>query len=228
MLRRALILCLALQACTEVSPPATPLPAPVASPATRLNFAEVVARVEPLAEQLCRERSQPGTKCDFVIYVDPDPKRPPNAFQTRDRAGRPVVGMTVALVNQMRNADELAFVLGHETAHHILGHIDLTIEQAMEGALLGGILASINGGDDQSIATAQKIGASIGARRFSKEFELQADSFGTIIAFRAGFDPVLGAAFFTRLPDPGNAFLGTHPPNAQRIAVVRQTAAGLQ
>ncbi|HAB36898.1 MAG TPA: peptidase M48, partial [Rhodobacteraceae bacterium] len=33
--------------------------------------------------------------------------------------------------------------------------------------------------------------------------------------------------FFNRIPDPGNRFLGTHPPNSQRIATVERTAAGL-
>ncbi|MGB0799102.1 MAG: peptidase M48, partial [Planktomarina sp.] len=30
-----------------------------------------------------------------------------------------------------------------------------------------------------------------------------------------------GAAYFTRIPDPGNRFLGTHPPNGARITTVR-------
>ena len=225
--RTAFLALAVLAGCTDMAPPPV-VALPATTTSSTINFAAVVARVEPVAEGLCRTQSKPGTKCDFVIYVDPDPKRPPNAFQTRDRSGRPVIGMTIALVNLMRNPDELAFVLGHESSHHILGHIDLTIEQAMAGALVGGILATINGADDTAVEQAQKIGANLGARRFSKDFELQADSLGTVIAFRAGFDPLKGALFFSRLPDPGNAFLGTHPPNAQRIAVVQQTAAGLQ
>jgi Zn-dependent protease with chaperone function len=39
---------------------------------------------------------------------------------------------------------------------------------------------------------------------------------------------VLGSAFFTKIADPGNTFLGTHPPNAARIDAVRQTAATLK
>jgi hypothetical protein len=30
------------------------------------------------------------------------------------------------------------------------------------------------------------------------------------------------------LPDPGDRFLGTHPPNAERKALVRQTVARLR
>jgi len=44
---------------------------------------------------------------------------------------------------------------------------------------------------------------------------------------RAGYNPVRGAQFFTRIPDPGNRFLGTHPPNAQRIETVRRVNAQL-
>ena len=65
--------------------------------------------------------------------------------------------------------------------------------------------------------------AELGARRYSKGFELEADALGTEIAWRAGFDPMVGAQFFSRLPDPGNRFLGTHPPTGQRYEVVAQT-----
>ena len=85
-------------------------------------------------------------------------------------------------------------------------------------------LASITGAD---VTSAQRIGAQVGARSYSKDFELEADALGTVIAARSGYDPVRGSQFFNRIPDPGDRFLGTHPPNAQRIEVVRRTAAGL-
>lgn len=50
---------------------------------------------------------------------------------------------------------------------------------------------------------------------------------GTIITLKAGYDAVRGAEFFNRLPDPGNQFLGTHPPNADRLATVRKAAAAM-
>ncbi len=74
------------------------------------------------------------------------------------------------------------------------------------------------------VDTAQQVGGAVGVRSFSKRFELEADALGTVIAGRAGYDPVRGAAYFTRIPDPGNAFLGTHPPNADRIETVREAA----
>jgi predicted Zn-dependent protease len=230
-------ICLFLAACdvAVVQAPA-PGPAPVTVPQPTVNridasnaaqnFVAVVRRVEPVAEQVCRER-QPRFNCDFLIVVDDRPNQPPNAFQTLDPRGRPVIGFTLALIADARNQDELAFVLGHEAAHHIAGHIPQMQRSASEGALLGGVLATIGGFDSQGVETVSRLGASVGARRFSKEFELEADMLGTIIAARAGYDPVRGAAFFTRIPDPGDRFLGSHPPNADRIRVVQTTAARL-
>ena len=197
-------------------------------PTTRANaqFRTVVDRVAPVAVQACRAQTR-NRRCDFLIVVDDRPGQPPNAFQTLDRSGRPVIGFTAALIANARNADELAFILGHEAAHHIEGHIPETQKRAVEGALLGTILGAAIGLDPAGVDTAQRLGGTIGARRFSKTFELEADRLGTVIAARAGYNPVRGAEYFSRIPDPGNRFLGSHPPNADRIAIVRQTAAGL-
>lgn len=204
------------------------LPPPVVPPSQAARtFAEVIDRVEPVAEAVCREATR-GIPCDFRIVVDDRPGLPPNAYQTLDPAGRPIVAFTVPLIADARNADELAFVLGHEAAHHIAGHIPRQQETALTGALVAGVLASVSGADPEAIRQAQDIGATLGARTFSKEFELEADQLGTIIAYRAGYDPMRGAQFFTRLPDPGDRFLGSHPPNGQRMETVRQTLARLQ
>lgn len=189
-------------------------------------FVKVVSTVEPVAERECRARTQ-GVPCDFRIVVDDRPGQPSNAFQTVDKNGRPVVAFTLALIRDARNADELAFVLGHETAHHIAGHLQRQRENAAAGAVIFAGLATLTGASAGGVQSAQDLGATVGARTFSKDFELEADALGTIITARAGYDPIRGAEFFTRIPDPGDRFLGTHPPNASRIQTVRRTAAGL-
>ena len=224
-----LALALALSACVETSAPA---PQPSTSPprqeasAAAKNFVSVVRRVEPVAERECRARA-PRAKCDFQIVVDDRPGQPSNAYQTVDRSGRPIIAFTLALIADARNADEIAFIMGHEAAHHIEGHLPKTQQTAVAGALIFGALASLGGGGEAAVEAAQNVGASVGARTYSKGFELEADRLGTVIAHKAGYNPVRGAAFFTRIPDPGDRFLGSHPPNASRIETVRQTAAGL-
>jgi len=187
-------------------------------------FIQVVETMEPVAERECRQRTS-GINCDYLILVDDRPNQPPNAFQTRDDTGRPIIAFTIALIGDVRNRDELAFVMGHEAAHHILGHLDRQQENAAAGALIFAGLAAATGGAAADVEAAQQIGAFIGARSYSKEFELEADQLGTIITHRAGYDVLRGVEFFTRIPDPGNRFLGTHPPNAQRADVVRATMA---
>lgn len=227
MRRVFLILPLLLAACATTGPapvarPVAPGPGLTAQQAAG-NFIEVVRNVEPVAEQVCRSNTA-GVNCDFLIVVDRNPRAQPNAYQSIDDAGRPVVIFTVAMIAQAQNADELAFVLGHEAAHHIAGHLPRQAANAAAGSVIFAELATLTGGTATDVASAKEIGAAVGARSFSKDFELEADRLGTIIAVRAGYDAERGAAYFTRIPDPGNRFLGSHPPNAARIDVVRETA----
>ena len=214
---------------TTQAPQGTRTVTPInASPDTAAGsrFESVIAQVEPVAERMCRVRL-PGGNCDFLIQVDTRPNQPMNAFQTLDRNGRPILAFNLALIAGVRNADELAFVVSHEAAHHIAAHIPRQQQSAATGAVLLGGLAAITGAGSAGIEAALDVGATVGARTYSKDFELEADALGTVIAKRSGFDPVRGAEFFSQIPDPGNVFLGTHPPNAERVATVRRVAAGL-
>ncbi len=230
-----LVLVLAVAACAPLDPAPVQRPQPAAfEPGARLdsqtaarNFVAVVDRTRPVAVQECRLRN-PQANCDFVIVIDDRPNQPPNAFQTVQRDGRPVIGFTLALIADARNQDELAFILGHEAGHHIAGHLPRVQQSAMAGALILGTLASLGGAGQSEVDAASRLGASVGARTYSRDFELEADMLGTVVANYAGFDPERGAAFFSRIPDPGNSFLSTHPPNAQRIQVVRQTLGSLR
>ncbi|PSL21941.1 M48 family metalloprotease [Shimia abyssi] len=194
--------------------------------ATR-RIASVKARVEPVAERECRQRTQLGTNCNFDISVDTRTELPPNAYQTVNKTGRPLIVFTTALIAQAGNTDELAFVMGHEAAHHVRGHLTRQQQDAFAGAALGAILVGLAGGNGEAIDMAVNVGADIGARSFSKNYELEADALGTVIAHKAGYNPVRGAEFFNRIPDPGDQFLGTHPPNRARQKIVRETAAKL-
>ncbi|MEX0349064.1 MAG: M48 family metallopeptidase [Paracoccaceae bacterium] len=230
MRRLVLLLALSLTACAELSPrkdsnaPVEWQPALAhLPPEAARSFAEVSSAVAPRAIEECRRRTR-NVDCDFRILVDLDPRAPLNAFQSVDDDGRPVIIFTASMITGVSNPDELAFVMSHEAAHHIAGHLDRQAENAAAGAAIFAELAAKTGGNEAAVEKAQEIGAVVGARSYSKEFELEADELGTIITARAGYNPIVGAEFFSRLPDPGDRFLGTHPPNAERIEIVRRTA----
>ena len=182
----------------------------------------VAARMTPVVSKICREKLRRGN-CNFLVAVDEDRSLPANAFQTVDDRGRPVIVFTRSLLDLSRNADELAFVLGHEAAHHIAGHIPRRQDQAMTGAILVGILGQSAGLTGEELKRAQEIGAGLAAQHYSKEFELEADALGAEMAWLGGYDALKGANFFTRLPDPGDRLMGSHPANSERLAVVRAT-----
>lgn len=196
-----------------------PSVSPVAGPA---SFAGVVQAVEPVAERECLARTR-GVNCDFLIQIHPDPRAPANAYQSLDRNGRPVITFTRAMLSDLENTDELAFVMSHEAAHHIQGHLARQQQNAISGAIIFGGLATLAGANPNDVANAQDLGAQVGARSYSKDFELEADQLGTIITHKAGYRPSVGVLFFARLPDPGDRFLGTHPANPDRVRIVQQT-----
>lgn len=219
--------------------PATQTPAPVVVPREALPqpdtprspqgqaaaFVQVIRAMEPAVENECLQRRRAPINCDFQFVVDDRPGLEPNAFQTLDNTGRPIIGFTLSLVAATRNADELAFVVGHEASHHILNHIDQKTGAAAAGAVILSGIAAASGADMAAISAAQRMGAQVGAQYYSKDWELQADYLGSIIALDAGYDPVRGARFFDRLPDPGDRILGSHPSRAQRQERVAQAMA---
>lgn len=186
-------------------------------------FQQVSRQVGEQARKECLRASN-VPNCDFTILVDLNPNAPANAFQTLDNKDQPVIIFTRSMIQSAENADELAFVMGHEAAHHILRHIPRQSQNARDSAVIFGELARLGGADGSGVEEAQKLGAKVGAQVYIKEFELEADQLGTIITYRAGYNPLIGAKYFDRIQDPGDSFLGTHPPNAKRVQMVQDTA----
>jgi predicted Zn-dependent protease len=185
------------------------------------SFEGIVARLAPVVRETCLAEDL-VRNCNFRLYIADTDDGQANAFQSVDRLGRPYVILTPAFLDDARNADEIAFVLAHEAAHHIRNHLGLQRALSRQGAALMGAVAGAQGLDRAEIREARRVGAFVGARRFSKDFELEADALGALMARKAGYDPLIGARYLRRIPDPGNVALGTHPSNAERLAEVRR------
>lgn len=201
----------------------------------------VLARVKPVAERFCREETveRKGFDCDVQLVVD-GAARQRNAFQHYED-GKPTVTFTLPLIRDARNEDEIAFVLGHEFGHHIGQHIEKRRQQMLAGTVIMGVLtaaAQVNASnanpyrsradDLQQMQANMALGGAVGGMAYSQTYELEADAIGTVIAERAGYDPVKGARFFARTEaakttDGELSFWGTHPPDEKRLSTVIAT-----
>lgn len=196
------------------------------SSAATASFGRSVSRIEPVAESMCRQRN-PGQNrgCDFVFSVSNDPKLGANAFQTIGSDGRPRVTFTTALLRQMQNDDEVAFVLAHEVSHQIEQHLArVSAQQRLGAVLLGGLVASTGRVSASVAADFSNLGAFLGRRAYSKNFEFEADRLAVSITARAGYDPIKGAQPFARMETGSSGFLSTHPASSQRLRAIEQRA----
>ena len=211
------------------------------------QFVNVISRVEPVAEQFCREEMAEslGFVCDIqVMYENLTLER--NAYQLYDDNENPIIVFTISMIADARNEHEIAFILGHEVGHHIGRHIQKKNQQALAGALVLGALTAVGKAyesranpyrdtamDQREMNRNMEAGFALGRRAFSQTYELEADVIGTYISRSAGYDPVLGARFFAR-PEPAKtvdgklSFWGTHPPDEERLATILATVRQLK
>ena len=126
--------------------------------------------------------------------------------------GRPVVVVGTTLLAEMQSDDELAFVLSHEMAHQIAGHIGKQQQQQVLGALIMGGLAAAAGNAYGGVASDDVDPAGDGRRRLRRRrgptrraTSSRPTRLATYIAARAGYSPERGADIFGRpaLANPG-------------------------
>lgn len=197
------------------------------------NFRRTVQRVAPVAKQFCIDHITRKATCDMRITLDMTDANP-NAFQYYQGNGQPVIQVNGGLLRRMRSEDQLAFVLGHETGHHIAAHIDKSQQQAAAGAIILGSLMAAAAAQNpyasqqqiqHSVDSGVVAGAAIGSLSYSKTYELEADVIATYIAESAGYDAEEGATFFAQDAAASNmdgtkSFWGTHPADEKRMAMV--------
>jgi predicted Zn-dependent protease len=126
-----------------------------------------------------------------------------------------------------KDLDELAGVMAHEIAHAKRSHVARLAEKSAIPSLLASLLgigAAVATGDPAAAIVAQGIDQSL-KLAYTREFEAEADSVGTVFMVRAGYDPRGMAGFFDRLiaikeSRPGiqiPAYLFSHPRTELRL-----------
>jgi len=126
--------------------------------------------------------------------------------------------------------DEVAFVLAHEMAHIVLRH---AIKRVVEDSLFSLVLRRTPGRGAAS-AWLGRAGRQVFSRAFSRDDELEADSFALKLVGSSGGDGSAGENLMEKLArqttDQEGAILGeyfsTHPHFKERVANLRSKQAG--
>ncbi len=175
--------------------------------------------VASIGRKLARASERPTLPWTYHIVRDSSV----NAFA----APGGFIFVTRGLLPFVKSANELAFVLGHETTHIAHRHAVDLAQREMELQLGAAVITQVLfGGSLTAYQVARVAGALVGAK-YSRDKEFEADHYGVIFARKAGFDPRASLSFFGRLQTleqrqgaVGSAF-ASHPPTPDRIRAVR-------
>ncbi len=124
------------------------------------------------------------------------------------------------LLEQATRADEIAGVVGHETAHVVKHHS----WDILKKSIFADVLLSQLDVNDTASALVVGLGAQLVFLHYSREHERQADDMGALYCLRGGFDPDGLLGFMTTLlkldshePSRLEALFRTHPGTKSRV-----------
>jgi predicted Zn-dependent protease len=189
--------------------------------------AAATAMVRRVGERLAKAADKPDYKWEFNLLDDP---KTINAWCLP--GGKVAIYSGILPVTQDEKG--LAVVMGHEISHALARH---GAERMSQGLLanLGGValgVAMVNqpAVTQQAAQQAYGLGASAGVLLpFSRQQESEADHIGLILMAKAGYEPAAAVGFWERMSKATGGgggglerYLGTHPPNAERIAKIKE------
>ena len=191
--------------------------AQLAALAARLD--PIASRVETASESLCHDIG--GKQCSFDVVLDASEKGL-NAHADGQR-----VVVYPAMVDFATNDNQLAFVIAHEFAHSIMGHVASQKKNVAIGGILGSLADAL--AQSQGVNTGGnlgKLGAQQALLRYSPSFENEADYIGMYILARAGYAiedaPGFWRAMSLNAPQAVYATT-THPNNPSRTVAMEKT-----
>ncbi len=161
---------------------------------------------------------EPRKICDYGIVLAQNDSL--NAFADGNN-----LYLTTGMLRFVDEDRELQFILAHELAHNIEGHIDKRVNNSILGTIID--LAAAGAGID----TRGSFGA-MGAQMYSQDFEREADYVGLYILAKSNIDSSNIENFWRKLAaeNPGSTinYNSTHPTSSERWANIRATQKEIQ
>ncbi len=191
---------------------------------TRLG--PIAQRIQHAAIELCNalrpaDPADQDNNCIYTVSFDP------HIHELNAYANGHAVVIAPAMVDFLKDDNQLAFVLSHEMGHNVMRHIDKQEHNANYGmalGMIGDVVAGMNRVNSKGAFT--KLGGQQAALSYSPEFEAEADYVGLYIMARAGYK-IEGAPNVWRMmsqvyPD-GIYVSSSHPNNAARTIAMERT-----
>jgi len=168
---------------------------------------DVHFRVYDVVKRICKEENITNKSCMWSISVERNAIF--NAYASRNNK----IVISSGLIDQIKYEDELAFVIAHEIAHHLLNHITKGATLIISGQILGTILFSNEAGG--------YVMASLLRSLPSRQFETNADALAIKIVELAGYDLKKARYVLMRMakldPSIKSRILESHPAGVERI-----------
>lgn len=181
----------------------------------------IAERIQRATGALCTDLKLQTRDCIFTVSMDSH-KHALNAH-----ADGHMVVIYPAMVDFVKNDNQLAFILAHEMAHNLMRHIDKQEHNANIGIALG-VLADVAAGtrNINTKGSFGQIGGEQAMLQYSPEFESEADYVGLYILARAGFK-IEDAPDVWRImsqAQPDSIYVArTHPNNPARTIAMEKT-----
>jgi predicted Zn-dependent protease len=146
--------------------------------------------------------------------------------------------VNIGTITAAKNEAELAGVMGHEMAHVYMQHSAKQAGKAQTTSLLAGIAeaalgATVGQKAGGLVGQLANMGIQMGAEglmmKYSRNDESQADAVGTVILYKAGYNPQAMVDFFKTLaaqggPTPPQLFSDHPNPGNREEAIAKQIA----
>jgi predicted Zn-dependent protease len=173
------------------------------------------ARIQKVGGRIVTAAGMGDRQWEYVLFDDPQP----NAFVIPGNK----VGVNTGLFKVVKNDDQLAAVLGHETGHVIARHAaERASQQAAAGIALDVATHATSGNVQKAVASYGGLGAQVGILLpYSRKHESEADRIGVDLMVKAGYRASEAVALWENMMAQNSGappeFLSTHPSDKTRI-----------